>query len=255
MKFFNLVSAFLYKELKVAQHFKFLTLTKFLYFLFQIIIFYFISGIISKNYFSFIFLGLIFSRTFHGIVSSFVETLKQEQYLGTTYILFSSFNELMTIFASVIVKFLFLIIELLVMIFISNIFFNINFTLSHVILIILFSLFSITCLLWYPIFLLSFSLLINKVENIFLFLTPLIDILSGVYFMPTLLPLPLRYVSKFLPTTYILSLLRETILNNKFVFTYLFYPTMLGVVLLPLSIITFNYVLRKALKTGKLTSY
>lgn len=255
MKFLSLLSAFLYKEFKVAQHFKFLTITKFFYFLLQIIIFYFISGIISKEYFSFIFLGLIFSRAFHGMVSSSVETLKQEQYLGTTYILFSSFNELMTIFASVIVKFLFLIIELLVMIFISNIFFNINFTFSHVFLIILFSLFSIICLLWYPIFLLSFSLLINKVENIFLFFTPLIDILSGVYFMPTLLPSPFRYISKLLPTTYILSLLREIILNHKFVFTYLFYPVALGVVLLPLSIIVFNYALRMSLKTGKLTSY
>lgn len=255
MNLLNLFLAFVYKEIRTAASFKFITVTKFLYFFLQVSIFYYISRFVSKDYFIFVFLGLLFSRTFHKLVLSFVETLKQEQYYGTVYILFSTCDELTALLTSAMTKFIFLYVEVILLILLSNMFLNLNFGINQLITIVLWMLWIAICLLWYTILITSVLLTTHKTESLCLSLAYIIDILSGVYFPTTLLPLPLQYVSKLLPTTYMLDFIRMLILQDKFCLSKTLYPTLVGLLLLPWMNVLFNYSLKKALKDGKLVSY
>ncbi|MCX7716421.1 MAG: ABC transporter permease, partial [Endomicrobia bacterium] len=195
----NLILVFLYKEWKIFTQFKFHKIINTLFYLTQIVVFYFLSKLISQEYFSFLFLGLLFSRVFSFIVSSFVETLKQEQYLQTINNLISlPYSEFIVLLSIFISKTCFMCIEFILLL-LTGYFLGILFSFSQFILAFLWYIFLIFIFLWYAILSTGVSMLIRKAENLLPIINTTLDILSGVYFTPEILPFGLSLISKILP--------------------------------------------------------
>jgi len=254
-KYFNLVNSFIYKEIKTIFSYKFHFVIKFLFLLVQLIIFYYFCSLISKDYFKFLFLGLLFSKIFSH-TTTLLETIKQDQFAQTIYITFSfPYSEFTILLCNFCAKTTIFLIELLIFIIFSILFFNIKLNLQHLIFLIFFTIYTIIIFLWYTIVSSSLTFLIKKSEHLLYLINSLIDILSGVYFPISVLPPILQNISYLLPTTYLLSFLRNTISQSKITYELLFYPTIFGFILLPISILIFNFVLKRMLKIGRLAIY
>jgi len=80
--------------------------------------------------------------------------------------------------------------------------------------------------------------------------------LSGVYFPVTILPQWLQNISSFIPFTFTLESLRILLLKDTtFSFKYLFSPIIFSLFLFPLSILIFDYALKKTKIKGTLGHY
>jgi len=254
--FISLTSAFLYKEYKTLQYYKFYSIIKFLFSLVQLVVFYYFCSLISKEYFKFLFFGLLFSKIFSHTTTVIIETIKQEQFSQTIYNIFSlPYSELIVIISSFFAKTIFFFFDLTIFILCGILFFNIKLTFNNLIFLLFYTIYTIFIFLWYTIIICSLTFLIKKSEHFIFLLNSLIDILSGVYFNPTVLPTILQNISYLLPTTYVLFFIREVIITSKINYNLLVYPTICSIIFLPISIIVFNFILIKILKTGKLTSY
>ena len=254
-KYFSTITAFLYKEIKTTYYYKFHLVIKFLFSLAQLVVFYYFCSLISKEYFKFLFFGLLFSKIFSYTTTVLIETIKQEQFSQTIYNIFSlPYSELTVLMLNFFAKTILFFFGLTIFVFCSILFFSIKINITHIIFLIVFTIYTIIIFLWYTIIVCSLTFLIKKFEHFIYLLNSLIDILSGVYFPTTVLPKILQNISYLLPTTYILSFLRETI-NLKINYKLLIYPTICAMIFLPLSILLFNFILKKILKTGKLTTY
>jgi len=251
----NLFLGFLYKEIKILASYRFYFLLKLSSLIFQIIIFYYLCKLISPEYFSFLFIGLIFSKILHYVLTSLIEATKQEQYWGSFEILLMlPYKEFFIFFYMYLSKIFFLFFEILVYILLGKIF-GISFTILQIFFIYLYSIFLIAICLGYTILFLASTIFIKKSDSVGWFLTSLVEIFSGVYFSTDLLPKELNFISKILPTTYLLKFMREFIGQKKLNFNLLIYPTILGILILPVSIIFLNYVIKKSLIRGNLSSY
>lgn len=161
----------------------------------------------------------------------------------------------LTIFTiAVVSKFLVFYVEIIFFILIAIIL-GLKVSMLQTSVMILWTFLVLMCTLWFAILMTALSIIIKKSEVLASFLCSLIDILSGVYFPVDLLPQVLQKISYFLPTTYLISFLRNIVKYNKFDFIKLIYPTITAILFLVISVMCFNYLLRKVLKTGKLLSY
>ncbi|MFN3550699.1 MAG: ABC transporter permease [Endomicrobiia bacterium] len=251
----NLLLGFLYKELKILFSYKFHSLLKLFSLIFQIVIFYYLCSLISEEYFKFLFLGLLFSRIIYYVLSSLIESIKQEQYWGSfNLLLMLPYKEIKLFFIIFLSKILFLFLEITLYFLIST-FLSLKINFLQILFVYVYTIFTISISLGYTFLICSLSIFIKKSESIGWLLSALLDLLSGVYFKTELLPQPLYSISKILPTTYMLNFLRESLLHNKYNFSILVYPTLVGILFLPFSIIVLNKVILKTLVRGDLSSY
>lgn len=251
----SLLSGFLYKELKVLWSYKFYSLLKFFSLIFQILVFYYLCNLISPEYFKFLFLGLLFSRIIYYVLISLVESIKQEQYWGSINILLMlPYKEIKIFLFIFLSKILFLFLEITLYFLIST-FLSVKINFLQILFIYIYTTFIISISLGYTFLICSLSILIKKSESIGWLASALLDLLSGVYFQIELLPKPLFIISKILPTTYMLNFLRDAVLNNKYNFSILIYPILLGLIILPFSIIIINKTINKSLVRGDLSLY
>ncbi len=252
---FNQFFAFLYRDYCIEKSYKIHLITKFTTVVFQLLVFYFLCKHIDINYFNFLFSGILFSRTIHYTLVSLNETIRQEQYWGTIerLILFPQ-DELITFLYSTATKFVFLIIEILLLVMISH-FLGLYYSLLQIIFIFVFTIFSIILLLWIGILISSLTLLFPRGDNLVWLITILIDLLSGIYFPPELLPEPFCFIGKHLPTTSMLTFFRGVLYNQSVLFNKLGYTIIFTFIFTPIAIYCFNYSLRNSLFRGNLVSY
>jgi len=252
----KLIYSFLYKDVKTLNYYKFHSIIKFLFSFVQIVIFYYLCSIVSKEYFKFLFFGLFFSKIFFFTATTLTETIKQEQFSQTIYNIFSiPYHELTILTSLFFAKTIFFFFELIIFILCFILFFNIKLSFFNIIFLFFYTIYIILVFLWYTISLCSITVLIKKSEHFIYLLNSLIDILSGVYFPTTFLPKILQHISFCLPTTYILSFLRNAVLYSKYNLTLLIYPTIIGTIFLPISILFFNIILKKLLRDGRIAIY
>ncbi len=251
----NLLLGFLYKELKILSSYKFYSFFKLFSLIFQIVVFYYLCSLISEEYFKFLFLGLLFSRVIYYVLNSLIESIKQEQYWGSfNLLLMLPYKENKIFFVIYLSKILFLFLEVTLYFFISTLF-SLDINILKILFIYIYITFVVFISLGYTFLIFSLSIFIKKSESIGWVLSLLLELVSGVYFKIEILPKPLHFVSKLLPTTYMLNFLRETVLYNKYNFSTLIYPTLMGIFVLPFSIIVLNKVILKTLMRGDLSSY
>src|SRR3989339_783385 len=99
MKFINLLSAFIFRDIKTSLSYKFAAPLKLVTIFLHLAVFYFIARLIPEGksdtgiyggYFQFVAIGLAFSQAFNSAMSACSEALRQEQLCSTLDCLFTS---------------------------------------------------------------------------------------------------------------------------------------------------------------------
>jgi ABC-2 type transport system permease protein len=253
----NLALAFLLRDIAIEKTYRFNLLSKSLGIIFQLAVFFFLSKLVSNaDYFSFVLIGLMFSRFFHFWLTTFAESIRQEQYWGTLEMLFLSPNPAFKIiFSSLSGKLLILLAEMAVYILAGKFLFNAVFFFGFFRLIPILILNSLS-LAGLGLVSAAFIMYFKRGDPVNWALSSSFDLLSGVYFPVSVLPFYLRGASKFLPNTSALDAWRKVLLGNTFPSPEsLAIQSLWGFGLIFLGIFCFRKAYTLSKKNGELGSY
>ena len=211
------------------------------------------------NYFSYVLLSMAFFSYIGVGIGSFSSRIENEQVQGTlesllltptkVYIILLSMGLWNLIFASLDV---FIYIAAGIFLFKIN-FSNINILSTTIILILTIVSFSSLGILSA-----SFIIVFKRGNPVGWIINNLEGLLGGVYFPVSVMPAFLQFMAKFLPITYAVRAMQLAVykgysllqLKNECAFLLFF-----SILLMPLSIYSFKYALRKARKDGSLAQY
>ncbi len=214
--------------------------------------------IYNADYFSFALIGLAFSAYFWNQFSTFTSTIVTGQVNGTLEIMLATPTSLSLILLSSSV-YSFLYTTLVVAIYlVAGYFLGISFAFAN--LASAFVIFILTILTFSALGLISaaFSIAFKKGDPIVWFFGGIGTLLGGQVFPTTLLPDWLQKFSELIPITHALRSMRLALLSGYSISSLKDDITALclfTVVLLPLSIIIFNMMIKKVKRDGSLIKY
>lgn len=262
--------AFIKRDFLLETSYKVAFLTSFLGIFFRIVIFYFLSELIGTSasshfqayggkYFPFVLIGIAFSGYQRVGLGAFIQSIREEEMMGTLEAMLTSSVKLsVIIISSSLWKFIFASIRVLIYILLGVLFFgldlsNANFLSGFVILILMVISFSSI-----GIISASFIIVIKKGETINGIISSISELLGGVYYPVNMLPGWLEICSYFLPLTYSLRAMRYAMSQNYSLIKLIPEITALVVftlIMMPLSILTFKYAVKRAKVDGSLGQY
>lgn len=266
----NKIYAFTKKDFLIFVSYKLYSATQLLDGLATILVFYFISKLIGPSasgylkpyggeYFPFVVVGLVFSSYLSTALTTFSQSLRNEQMAGTLEAIFTTPTNSSTILmASATWSFIFSSITVFIYLGFGLLFFNfsaanINLPAMVIIVILTFTVFS-------SIGMISggFIMLFKMGNPINWVIKGTNFLLGGVFFPIEVLPAPLRTISLFLPTTYSLRSLRRALFNNAPLAEFFQDISMLVIfciILLPVSFVFFGYAVNRVREEGRLSFY
>ncbi|MFH1367757.1 MAG: ABC transporter permease [Elusimicrobiota bacterium] len=254
----KLIQAFLFRDIAIEKKYRFDYLLRLANAGFQLLIFYFIGRmIVTYDYFSFVLVGIVFSRFFQFWLGVFAENIRMEQYWGTAEILFlSPSNPLATVISSTAGKFILLLAELAVIILGGKYILGANLPLHHMMLFAPYLIFC--CMVFAGLGLISAAFIVfyKRGDPVNMFVSVILDLLSGVYFPLTVFSAQVQAFAKYLPTTRMLNDWRQILSAGKFPgFEAVIIQALWGMFFLVAGIVCFNTAYRKARVKGELGSY
>lgn len=238
--------------------------------LFKLVTFYFLGKLVAGailpqlapyggNYFPFVMLGLALA-SFQGVALTAISgKVLYGMYSGTLEAMLVTPTSLSTIvFASMLYQFLSALVEILVYLVFSFLFFGVS--LGQANLPATAVLLALALLAHLPIGIMSagFVLLLKRGDPVTLILGQVSGLLGGVYFPLQVLPHWVQIVAQFLPFTHALEGLRQAVLNGKGLgelSTQVAILSVFAVVLLPLSLAFFAWTVRQAKRLGTLSQF
>ena len=266
----NKILAFVKKDFLIFISYKVLFVTQILESIMTVLVFFFISKLFGTHassylkpyggeYFPFVLLGVSFFTYLSTTLSVFSQKIRSEQMAGTLEAIFTTPTKFSTILVSS-ASWSFILSSFTAFIHLSFGFLLFSPDLANINIIV--------CILIIILSLVSFSA-IGMISGSFIILfkmgNPLnwvirgvTSLLGGVYYPVEVLPQALKNVSLFLPITYSLRALRGAVFS-KLSFMELsgdiFMLFVFCVVLLPVSIIFFNYAVARTKREGRLGFY
>ena len=237
---------------------------------FQVILFYYISKIFgpststhllpyNADYFTFVIIGIAFSRyILYGIVS-FSKAVSEQQMLGTLEAMLITGTSLFTIIlASSVWGFIYTTFEVLVYFLFGIIIFGMEINLNSMFAILIILLLTIITSCSIGIISASFIMVFKRGDPISWLSISFSMLFGGVFFPIAVMPEWLQKVSYLLPIYYSLNATRHALLQ-EYTFLELIPDIMalifFSIILLPLSLLIFNYAVKKAKVDGSLTQY
>lgn len=237
---------------------------------FSALTFFFIAKLFGKaaaphlqeyggEYFPFVLIGIAFS-TFLGVgLGTSASMLRQEQMLGTLEAMLitptraSSITIYLTLW-----NFIYSSFNILVYLLIGRIIFGLRFSVSQPLLILIIFFLSILSFSSLGIISSCFVMIFKRGSSINWIISSLFDLLGGVYYPITILPVPLPVVSQFLPITHALKALRGVLLAGysfSQVKNEIMALTGFALILFPSAMLIFELALKWAKKAGSLGQY
>ena len=211
------------------------------------------------NYFSYVLLSMAFFSYIGVGIGSFSARIRHEQLQGTLEALLLSPVKISTLlFSMSLWNLIFATFNVCVYIGLGIFLFKIDFSqiniLSTVTILIL-TVVSFSCL---GIFSASFILVFKRGNPVGWVINNLEGLLGGVYFPVAVMPAELQFIAQFLPITYAIRGIELAVyqgyslgqLKNECLFLFMF-----SIILIPLSLSSFKYALKKARRQGSLTQY
>ena len=262
--------AFLKRDFLINSSYK----TSFLFqlgtILFSVLTFFFISKLFGEHaskylanyggdYFPFVLIGIAFYGYLSTAMSSFTNSIQQEQFMGTLEAILLSPTKIRTVLISgSLWNFLFTSFNIFVYLLIGALFFNfpidkINVPATLIILIL--TIISFSSL---GIISASFILILKRGDPVNWLFSGISRFLGGVYFPITILPLWVQKVSHLLPITYSLHGMRMAMLMGhsiKDIWQDIFALILFSAIFLPFSVFCFKFAIKKAKKSGSLIYY
>jgi ABC-2 type transport system permease protein len=266
----SVARAFLRRDLSIAISYRLHFLMQLAGILFSVSTFYFLAQLFGDvlipeleqyggDYFSFVLIGLAFSGYMGLSLSSFAESIRESQVMGTLEIMLLSPTRLSAILLSsslwpyvlttVRVIFYFLLGALIFGFSLSQA----NFLTALVVLVL-----SITSFSGIGILSAAVVLIVKKGDPVAWALGSVSTLLAGVYYPITVLPNWLEPISRFLPLTYALDSMRLAMLKGASLYDVRFdILALLGftVVLTPVAFLVFRKALKRAKIEGSLIQY
>ena len=211
------------------------------------------------NYFSFVLIGVAFFSYLGVSVQSVSGSIREGQTLGTLEALLVTQTEIPTIIvSSSLYGFLWATAEVAAYLFLGVVVFGIDVrqaNLAGALLILCLTIISFTSV---GIMSASFVMVLKRGDPVAWIFTGLSALLGGLYYPVTVLPQWLQSIANLLPVTYALEGMRLSILKGYSLQQLL--PNIAALIIfscimMPLSIITFGYAVKKAKRDGSLTQY
>jgi ABC-2 type transport system permease protein len=238
--------------------------------LFSIAIFYFMAELFGTavapqlaeyggDYFSFVLIGLAFTGFLGLSLSSFAQSIREGQIMGTLEIMLLSPTRLSTILLSSSLWAYFMTTLRVVVYLLAGAFiFGASLGQANIPAAVLLMLLSIASFSGIGIMSAAVVLLVKKGDPVAWLIGGASSLLAGVYYPITVLPDWLEPISRILPLTYALDAMRLAMLQGHSIYELRYdILVLLGftVVLTPLAFLVFRKALQRAKKEGSLIQY
>ncbi|MBL7198406.1 MAG: ABC transporter permease [Candidatus Omnitrophica bacterium] len=211
------------------------------------------------DYFPFILVGIAATSYIGTSLGSFASKISQEQRIGTLEMMLVTPTRLSTIIISLsLYSFIFATINVLIYLGFGCYFLGVDFSnanLPAALIILILTIISFSSI---GIISASFIIVFKRGDPIMWAISGLSQLFGGVFFPVTIFPKYLQLISYSIPITYSLRSLRYALLKGYSLQALL--PDILvllvfSVILLPLSVVAFNWAVKRAKKAGTLAFY
>lgn len=262
--------AFLVKDVINDTTYKLAFLFNFVNGLFIVFVFYFLSSLVGDaasphlesyggNYFSFALIGIIAGRFFSASLHSLRRFVRESQLNGTFEVALSTqTSALMTVFSSMLYSFVFTTVEAVISFSVASFLFDFSVYWSNLpvaLLVLFLGVISFTSL---GILSAGFIIIFKRGDPISQAIQLGTQLLAGEVYPVTVLPGFLQVMAWLLPVTHALEGIRLALLQN-YSLTQLAPNIMalsiMSAVLIPTSILWFNYAIKRAKIDGSLSHY
>ncbi len=262
--------AFLKRDVHQEVSYRFSFLLQFFSVFFSVALFYFLASFLGDaaapylepyggDYFAFVLIGIAFAGYFGVGLSSFADSLRQAQTTGTLEAMLTTPTRLSTIIiSSSLWSYLMTTIRVAMFLLIGAVFVNVNLGDGNYPLAILVLILTIISFSSLGIIAASFIMVLKRGNPITWLFSSTSNLLGGIYYPISVLPNWLLVLSYMLPITYALRAMRLALLQGasfEDVLVDILALTIFCVVLLPVSLFSFRYAVRKAKVDGSLTQY
>jgi ABC-2 type transport system permease protein len=264
------VAAFLKRDLSQALSYRLSFLMQLGSIIFSVAIFYFLSQLLGGavapqleayggDYFSFVLIGLAFTGFLGLSLSSFAQSIREGQMMGTLEIMLLSPTRLSAIlFSSSVWAYLLTTLRVVVYLLVGVLVFGANLGQANVPAALVIMLLSIASFSGIGILSAALVLIVKKGDPVSWLLGGASSLLAGVYYPISVLPDWLEPLSHILPLTYALDAMRLAMLKGYSLYELRFdILVLLGftVVLTPLAFLVFRRALKRAKMEGSLIQY
>jgi ABC-2 type transport system permease protein len=262
--------AFLKRDLSQAISYRLSFLLQMVGIFFSVATFYFLSRLLGGamapqleayggDYFSFVLIGLAFMGYMGLSMSSFADSIREGQMMGTLEIMLLSPTRLSAIlFSSSLWPYLLTTLRVVVYFVIGALVFGVNMSQANLAAALIALILSITSFSSIGILSAALVLLLKKGDPVAWLFGSVSSLLAGVYYPISVLPAWLEPLSRILPLTYALDAMRLAMLKGYSIFELHFdILVLLGftAVLTPLAFLVFRMALKRAKMEGSLIQY
>jgi ABC-type multidrug transport system ATPase subunit/ABC-type multidrug transport system permease subunit len=267
---FRIAWAFLKRDVLEEASYRLSFLLQFLNIFFSVGLFYFIAQLLGEaaiphlqpyggDYFAFVLIGIAFAGYFGVGLSSFSSSLRQAQTTGTLEAMLTTPTSLSTIIlSSSLWSYLLTTLRVLVYLLIGTIFLGVELRGSNypgALLILMLTVIAFSSL---GILAASFIMVLKRGDPVTWLFNATSSFLGGVYYPVTIFPGWLQFLAYLLPVTYALRAMRLALLQGA-TFQQLSRDILIlalfSVVLLPVSLLTFRFAVKRAKVDGSLSHF
>lgn len=236
----------------------------------SVFLWYFISrlfgGSIVQNfkqyggdYFSFVIIGVAFLRFFDTALDTFSSKITEEQFNGSLESMLTTQTPAsqIVIFSSLF-PFILSSFQIVVYFVIGSFFIHVNILKCNIMLPLLALVLTTVSVSGIGIIAASFTIIFKRTGYIITFVSILFQLFGGVYYPVTVMPMWLQKLSCLIPITYSLDIARKVLLQRlgwEAVASDFYALLLFAAVLFPLSLMIFEYSVKKAKIQGSLSNY
>lgn len=263
-------TAFLKRDLSQALSYRLSFLLQFVSIFMSVAIFYFLSRLFGNavapqlaayggDYFSFVLIGLAFTGFMGLSLSSFAQSIREGQVMGTLEIMLLSPTRLSAILlSSSLWSYLLTTLRVVVYLSLGVLVFGVSLGQANFVSALVVMVLSIVSFSGIGILSAALVLVVKKGDPIAWLFGGASSLLAGVYYPISVLPDWLEPLSRFLPLTYALDAMRLAMLKGSSLYELRFdILALLGftIVLTPLAFLVFRKALKRAKMDGSLIQY
>jgi len=263
-------AAFLKRDLSQALSYRLSFLLQLLGIFFSVAIFYFLSQLFGSalvpqldkyggDYFSFVLVGIAFMGYTGLSMSTFAQSIRQGQMMGTLEIMLLSPTRLSAILlSSSLWSYLLTTLRVVVYILVGALVFGFSLSQANLVTALVVMILSIASFSGIGILSAALVLLVKKGDPVAWLFGGVSSLLAGVFYPISVLPDWLEPLSRLLPLTYALDAMRLAMLQGYSIYDLRFdILVLLGftVVLTPLAFLVFRKALKRAKMEGSLIQY
>ena len=267
---FRMLSTFFLRDARQAVSYKLSFVLDIASVCFNAATFFFVAKLISGSnspallnhpggYFPFVLIGIAFS-TYQSVgLTSFSQSLRQEQFMGTLESVLSTRVRIPTFLAgSALWDFAYASLEVVVYFLVAWLAFGFTFANMNGFAAFLSIVLTLTTFMGLGILAAAFILRFKRGNPVTWIIASASELFGGVYFPVEVLPASMKSISRWIPMTHALAALRDSILSNASVSEighHLIYLLICTLLVWPVGVFAFKWALKRSQSDGSLGHY